>query len=105
MKFIPPQRKISNKFAKFIVSKAAGKKLGDVLCGFRAIRKTDFLNLGLMKRRYEIEAEMVIKAVKNQMKIKEVPVSVRYDVGSSIPIKDSLKVTSYLLNEAARKSF
>ena len=102
MEDIPVQRKISNSFAKFIMSKAAGKKLGDVLCGFRAIRKKDFIGLELTKKRYEIEAEMIIKAVKSNMKIKEVPVSVRYGIGSSIPVKDSLKVTSYLLNEVAR---
>ena len=102
---IPSQRKISNNFAKVMVSKASGKKLGDVLCGFRAIRKKDFIGLNLMKKRYEIEAEMIIKAVRSGMKIKEVPVKVKYGIGSSIPIKDSLKVTSYIINEAVKKSF
>ncbi len=97
---IPSQRKISNSFAKFMVSRAAGKKLGDVLCGFRAMRKEDFMKLRLIKRRYEIEAEMIIKAVRNGMKIKEVPVSVLYGVGSSMPVKDSIRVTSYIMREA-----
>ena len=97
---IPSQRKISNIFAKFVMSRAAGKKLGDVLCGFRAIKKEDFLNLNLRKKRYEIEAEMIINAVKNNLKIKEVPVSVCYGIGSSMPLNDSLKVTSYILGKA-----
>lgn len=105
MSGLPAQRKISNNFARFIMSKAAGKKMGDVLCGFRAIRKNDFLNLNLIKIRYEIEAEMIIKAVKNGLRIKEVPVTVRYGIGSSMPIKDSLKVTSYLLNEARKNIY
>lgn len=100
IKDIPPQRIISNNFAKAVVSAAAGKKLGDVLCGFRAIRKGDFFNLRLKKMRYEIEAEMIIKAAKRGLRIKEVPISVRYGIGSQMPVKDSLKVASYILGKA-----
>ncbi len=101
---VPVQRKISNSFAKLVMSSATGKKMGDVLCGFRAIKKTNFMKLNLTKKRYEIEAEMIMKAVKNGMKIKQVPVSVRYGIGSSMPVKDSLKVTSYIVNEAIRRN-
>lgn len=97
---IPPQRRVSNNFAKAVLSAAAGRKLGDVLCGFRAIRRRDFLGMKLRKKRYEIEAEMIIRAVKKDMSIKEVPISVRYDVGSSMPVMDSFKVASYLVGEA-----
>lgn len=100
MNQIPAQRKISNSFARLVMSRAAGKKLGDVLCGFRAVRRSDFTGLNLVKKRYEIEAEMIIKAVKNNLKIKEVPVSVRYGIGSSMPVTDSMKVTSYILSQA-----
>lgn len=100
---IPPQRKISNSFAKAAISTATGKKLGDVLCGFRAIRRSDFLDLGLKKKRYEIEAEMILKAVENNLRIKEVPISVRYDVGSSMPVGDSMKVAGYILAELVSK--
>lgn len=96
---IPVQRKISNSFAKAAISTAADKKLGDVLCGFRAIRKKDFFGLQLKKKRYEIEAEMIFKAVKKNLRIKEVPVSVRYDVGSSMPVMDGMKVAGYIMTE------
>ncbi|HLD38748.1 MAG TPA: glycosyltransferase family 2 protein [archaeon] len=100
---IPIQRKFSNKFARSVVSAAAGKKLGDVLCGFRAIRKNDLFNLQLKKGRYEFEAEMIIKAVRKGLKIKEVPVSVRYGIGSSMPVTESAKVTSYVLGAALNR--
>ncbi|MFA4820195.1 MAG: glycosyltransferase family 2 protein [Candidatus Aenigmatarchaeota archaeon] len=100
---IPIQRKFSNKFARSMVSAAAGKRLGDVLCGFRAIRKKDLFGLELKKRRYEFEAEMIIKAVQKGLKIKEVPVTVRYGVGSSMPITESAKVTSYVLGAALNR--
>ena len=100
---IPIQRKFSNKFARSMVSAAAGKRLGDVLCGFRAIRKKDLFGLELKKRRYEFEAEMIIKAVQKGLKIKEVPVTVRYGIGSSMPITESAKVTSYVLGAALNR--
>ena len=102
---IPVQRRISNNFAKAVLSKAAGKRLGDVLCGFRAIRKGNFLSLHLKKKRYEIETEMIIKAVRRGLKIKEVPISVRYGIGSSMPFADSMKVASYLIGEAMQSSY
>lgn len=98
---IPFQRKLSNSFARRVLSAAAGRNFTDALCGFRAIRKSDLFSLGLKKRRYEIESEMIIKAVRNNMKIKEVHVTVKYGIGSSMPVADSLKVASYLLNELA----
>ena len=104
MKDIPSQRIISNNFAKAMLSTAAGKKLNDALCGFRAIRKNDFFNLNLQKKRYEIEAEMIIKAVRKGLRIKEVPISVRYDIGSQMPVSDSLRVASYLVGKAFTKS-
>lgn len=100
---IPAQRVVSNNFAKTIISAAAGRKLNDALCGFRAIRKPDFFRLNLKKMRYEIEAEMIIKAARGGMRIKEVPISVRYDIGSQMPIRDSLKVASYILGKAIIK--
>jgi glycosyltransferase involved in cell wall biosynthesis len=98
---IPVQRRLSNRFAKKMVSVAAGRKMGDVLCGFRAIRRKDFMRLRLEKKRYEIEAEMILKAAAIGMKINEVPVSVKYGVGSSITIPDTAKVTTYIIGAAA----
>jgi glycosyltransferase involved in cell wall biosynthesis len=100
---IPIQRRLSNKFAKTVVSAAAGKRLGDVLCGFRAIRKKHFFGLDLRKRRYEFDSEMVIKAARRGYRIKEVPVSVRYGIGSAMPPHESAKVAAYILGQLIRK--
>lgn len=100
---IPIQRRVSNKFAKTVVSAAAGMKVGDVLCGFRAIRKKHFFRLGLKKRRYEFDSEMIIKAARRNYRIKEVPVSVRYDVGSAMPPHESAKVAAYILTQLVKR--
>src|SRR3989344_1222366 len=100
---IPVQRQLSNKFARSLVSSAAKKKFSDVLCGFRAIKKTKFFGLKINKRRYEFEAEMLISAANSGLKIKEVPVTVYYGVGSSMPPHESAKVTAYILGQARRR--
>lgn len=50
------------------------KTKGDPLAGFRAIRRCDWDRLDLKSEGFEIEAEMNIKAVKNNFIIKEVPI-------------------------------
>ena len=100
---IPMQRKFSNTFARRVTSAAAKKKFSDVLCGFRAIKKDKFFGLKINKTRYEFEAEMLIKAARSGMKITEVPVTVYYGVGSSMPPHESAKVTAYILGQVLRR--
>jgi glycosyltransferase involved in cell wall biosynthesis len=100
---IPVQRRVSNGFARVVVSAAAGKKCGDVLCGFRAIRKKHFFHLDLRKRRYEFDSEMIIKALRKSYKIKEVPVTVKYGIGSSMPPRESAKVAGYILTQLVKR--
>lgn len=99
---IPFQRQLSNKFARNILSTAAKKRFSDVLCGFRAVKKQKFFGLGIRKHRYEFESEMLIKAAKSGLKIKEIPVSVRYGIGSSMPAHESAKVTAYIIAQALK---
>jgi len=47
----------------------------DSQAGFRCIRKGKFRKIGLGAKGYEIETEMLIKALKNKMKVVEVPVT------------------------------
>jgi glycosyltransferase involved in cell wall biosynthesis len=100
---VPLQRRVSNAFARKIVSAAAGVKFNDALCGFRAIKKKKFFELGIQKHRYEFESEMLIKAAKMKMKIKEIPVKVRYGIGSSMSMVESAKVTAYILGELIKR--
>ncbi len=103
LKNIPLQRRLSNSFAKRVISKSVGRKFNDVMCGFRAINKEDFSELKLKNKRYEFEVEMLVKAVRNRLKIKEMPVTVKYGIGSSMPIWESIKVGGYILESVVRK--
>ena len=49
------------------------------------------------------EAEMIIKAARNKLIIKEVPVKVRYGLGSSMPIIESAKVAMFILTQLFRR--
>ena len=99
-KNIPLQRRLSNGFAAWVVNRMTGEKLRDVLCGFRAIRKDKFMELGMEKDTYEFESEMVIKAARKGLRISSVPINVRYFSGASgISPMHSAKVTIYILKE------
>lgn len=102
IKDIPLQRKLSNIFARKMVNSISKSKHGDVLCGFRAVRKSAFKKLELKKSSYFFESELLIDAYKKQLRIASVPVSVRYDIGSRMPLKESMKVAGWLLKEAAK---
>lgn len=102
MHSIPLARRASNRFAACVVSSITGGRYSDVLCGFRAMNKKMFMELGLERDRYEFESEMAIKAAKKGMKIAQVPVSVRYfSDEAGMGIGSSLKVMLYILKELA----
>jgi len=58
-------------------------KIKDSHCGMRAITKKAFEKLNLKTTGMEFASEMVIKALKNKLKIKELPISYHKRKGSS----------------------
>src|SRR3989338_5584956 len=62
MEDIPIQRRLSNMFARWMIAIITGRKYDDVLCGFRAVRKSAFQKLELKKGHYYFESEMLIEA-------------------------------------------
>ena len=103
MKKIPLQRRLSNNLAKMLIQSPRGMKFSDALCGFRAVRKSKFLNMKFEKKRYEFESEMLLIAVENNMTIKEVPVEVSYESYKGMGIGDSLKVLMFILKKRLEK--
>ncbi|MEM5812240.1 MAG: glycosyltransferase family 2 protein [Candidatus Aenigmatarchaeota archaeon] len=99
MKDVPFQRRLSNWFARALVNSITKSKYRDVLCGFRAVRKSSFESLGLEKNRYEFETEMLIKAKRKGMKVIEVPVRVRYMDYPGMPLGQSLKLALYIISQ------
>ena len=58
-------------------------RVNDVHCGMRAINKESLDKLNLRTTGMEFASEMVIKAVKNSMKIKEIPINYHSRQGES----------------------
>lgn len=50
-------------------------KIHDVHCGMRAIRRNSLKKLNLKTRGMEFASEMIVKALKNNLKIKEIPIN------------------------------
>lgn len=79
---LPLQSRIGSIIAGFLIKLFWGQKYTD-LGPFRAIRFNDLLKLKMKDKWYGWTVEMQIKAIKNRLKIKEVPVSYRKRIGKS----------------------
>ncbi len=65
----------------FATSLACGRKITDVMAGFKGFKKAAFLALDLRERHFEYEAETVVKAVKMGMNLVQIPITYTKRVG------------------------
>jgi glycosyltransferase involved in cell wall biosynthesis len=66
-------RTFGSDFMAYLVNKKFHTNLSDVLYSFRAIRKKVAFKLHLKANGFDLEQEMIIKALRNGYKVKEVP--------------------------------
>jgi glycosyltransferase involved in cell wall biosynthesis len=59
------------------------KRISDINSGFRAIKKSSLDKLNLKTTGMEFSSEMIIKAIKNNLKIKEIPITYSKRTGNS----------------------
>lgn len=74
---------VGNPFLSFMVKFLFKTNIGDVHCGMRAIKKTVYRQINLYTSGMEFASEMVIKAVKKNLRIKEIPIDYNPRVGES----------------------
>jgi len=82
----PPKvrfRMLGNLIFSYFISLCARRKIVDSQCGFRAFRAYVVRDMKLSSRRFEIESEMLIKAIRAGFRFVEIPVTVRDSPGSS----------------------
>ncbi|GAB4293583.1 MAG: glycosyltransferase family 2 protein [Ignavibacteriaceae bacterium] len=79
---LPPQSRIGSVIAGFLINLFWKFKYTD-LGPFRAIKYNKLLSLNMEDKWYGWTVEMQIRAVKNNLRIKEVPVSYRKRIGKS----------------------
>ncbi len=70
---ISPVRKVGNMFFVFLVNNLFGSNYSDMCYGYRSFRKGVMKKLDLREKGFGIETEISIRAVKNNLKVLEVP--------------------------------
>jgi glycosyltransferase involved in cell wall biosynthesis len=102
---IPKVNKIGNKMFNNLIQLLTGMKVTDSQSGFRAIRSSTLRKMKLNSRGYEVESEMLVKALKMGARVTEIPISFEQrTVGKSRldPLRDGARIlysiiASYLL--------
>jgi glycosyltransferase involved in cell wall biosynthesis len=85
--------KAGNRFLTGLVNKLFGVKLNDCFTCYKLMRKADLVGLSLSSSSFDIEIEILAKAIKKKMRIAEVPVTYTprtYNEGKKIRIKDGM---------------
>jgi len=92
-------RHIGTPTLSFILKLFFGAKIIDSQSGMRAIKKESLEKLNLQTTGMEFASEMIVKAIKNNLKIKEIPVNYYKRKGTSKlkPISDAYKHIRFML--------
>ena len=102
---------IGNKMLNKLFGFAYGEWLTDILSGYRAFTHEAIKGMELNKTGFEIETEITVELVKNDFRIKEVPITYlsRHSLGKTKlnPLKDGLKIglTIYKLAKSHNPMF
>jgi len=93
---MPIQRRDSNRLSSLALYLAKNVRIKDVLSGFRALRKDAFEDADYETTGYEIEIEMIEKAIDKRLRIGRVGIKTIYSRGSRMPLIKSIQFIFYL---------
>jgi glycosyltransferase involved in cell wall biosynthesis len=85
--------KAGNMFLTGLMNLLFGVKLNDCFTCYKLMRRRDLLGLSLGSRSFDIEIEILAKAIKKKMRVAEVPVYYKprnYSQGKKIKVKDGI---------------
>jgi glycosyltransferase involved in cell wall biosynthesis len=94
-KKIPRINRIGNRMFNSITGCIMGIKISDSQSGFRAFRASLIKKMNLRSRGYEVESEMLVKALRMRARVTETPIHfVQRTVGASKldPIRDGARI-------------
>lgn len=97
---VSPLNLFGNWVMSFLTSLACGRRITDVMAGFKGFRKEAFLALDLRERHFEYEAETVTKACRMGMNLVQIPITYTRRVGGVSGIRalqDGLNVCKAIL--------
>lgn len=78
---------LGNWIISALTSILCGRRITDVMAGFKGFRKDAFLALDLQERHFEYEAEVVTKAVKMEMELVQIPITYTKRLGGTSGIR------------------
>jgi glycosyltransferase involved in cell wall biosynthesis len=78
----PKYRRVGQEVLNLMTNAGTNVRITDSQSGFRAFSKRTFDSFTFHEHGMAIESEMLIDAANANLKIKEVPISVRYDIGN-----------------------
>lgn len=99
---MPWYRRIGNKFFVFLINLIWGTRYTDLCYGYRAFRKGVWERLNLENKKFGIEAEISIKAIKSRMKVLEIPSfekKRKYGEGKLKTLRDGFQILKTILRE------
>jgi len=90
---MPKLRRATNLLSSALISAKGGTWVKDTQSGYRAIKLSFLKKIKLVRKRYDLETEILLKMMKQKAKIKCIPIKTIYgDETSTIhPIKDTLR--------------
>jgi len=100
----PPQNRFSNGFSNLWMSWFAKRRLSDTQCGLRRYPLPETLELGLHGSRFELESEVILRAVRAGIPLVEVPARVLYPERRTShfdSVRDPARIVARLLHTAA----
>lgn len=99
-----PINKLGNSVLKLITYLVTGRWLTDTESGFRGFRAERIYQLNLKSKYYEIEGELLLRALNKGFRIKEVPITVPKAV-PGVTVRDGLRMGAYKIKLAFELKF
>lgn len=97
MRTLPLHRRLSNWYARSLISFVSGRTFPDALSGFRGIRTQKLAQLSFEKGGYFFESEMDVQAARAGFSIAFVPIKVSYEYGANMSAAKSAEIAAWLL--------
>ncbi len=90
----PPYRLVTNRLGSEVLRRMSGHAVPDTQCGFRALRTSLLSTMALESEGFEIETEILLKALRMGARWRAVPVSAVYNGQGShfLPVADTFRI-------------
>ncbi len=102
---IHPLNRVANEAFSGMITVLFGQRITDSQAGFRLIRRAPYRALKIRAREYDVETDMLLKAIRAGWRVREVPVS-RYPRGGSTTdfkrVRHGLMILTRILRERLR---